>query len=356
MSISRYIPELDGIRAIAVLLVVAEHMHTNFWKVAAGGFGVYVFFVLSGYLITSIALREESETGSLSLKAFYIRRTFRIFPLYYLVLGMYCLLIFGLGMSPQKHQMMARVMPYYLTYFQEVAVFNNIGAGLPVGETDPPFGQTWTLGFEEKFYLVWPAIAFLLLRRKRQLRLPVALGLAIAAVFLGKFVAPYSSILMGCALAILLEDERVQHTFRSLGSIGAYFSFSALVFVHFFVVLAFNNSFIALLYSFLVAVSLGFLLFVRTPANRILAFQPLIAIGKVSYGIYLIHRLCLNVAERAMHHHVVPSLLVTYVLSFGAAYVLHLAIETPLIRIGRKLAAKYSTRKSDPLIHQVASY
>src|SRR6516225_1632317 len=88
----KYLPELDGLRAISVLLVVSVHLHDfeTVWKWLAGWQGVTVFFVLSGYLITTLSLREEEQRGSLSLAAFYVRRSLRIFPLYYFVLAVYC--------------------------------------------------------------------------------------------------------------------------------------------------------------------------------------------------------------------------------------------------------------------------
>ena len=100
-----YIPQLDGMRALAVLLVVAAHVGSYFATnvLAAyelGGRGVTIFFVLSGSLITSLALKEEAARGRLSFRAFYIRRTFRIFPLYYLVLLLYCVLVLGLNFVP----------------------------------------------------------------------------------------------------------------------------------------------------------------------------------------------------------------------------------------------------------------
>src|SRR5262245_54772713 len=100
----KYLPELDGLRAISVLLVVSVHLHDfeSVWKWLAGWQGVTVFFVLSGYLITTLALREEGQTGALSLGAFYVRRSLRIFPLYFLTLAAYCILIFGLGLNPEK--------------------------------------------------------------------------------------------------------------------------------------------------------------------------------------------------------------------------------------------------------------
>ncbi len=330
---SHYVPELDGIRAISVLLVITAHMNTHFWDAAVGGLGVYVFFVLSGYLITSLAIQEEAETGKLSFAGFYIRRTFRIFPLYYVVLALYCILIFGLGMSPDKRPLMLHNMGYYLTYFQEVPFFRG---------TLSTFGHSWSLGIEEKFYLFWPIIAFSVLRGTRQLRLWIACGLALVAPFLGSFVAPYGSILAGCALAFAFRDLRLRKVIAAAGPVIAYFTSAALLLFQVLVMPRWDSHVSKFVYSILVTCWLAFVLVVPTYVNRVLKSRPLVFIGKISYGIYLIHHLCLNFAERALHGRVIPSFVLTVLSSVLLAYVLHIAIEKPLIRIGRRLAARHA--------------
>jgi peptidoglycan/LPS O-acetylase OafA/YrhL len=330
---THYIPELDGVRAIAVLLVVTAHMHTHFWDVTAGGLGVYVFFVLSGYLITSLALREEAETGSLSFTAFYIRRIFRIFPLYYLVLAVYCVLIFGLGVSPERRPQMSANMPYYLTYFQEVPFFRgNLGI----------FGHSWSLGIEEKFYLLWPVVAFSIFRGKDKMRFWLACGLALLATFSGVFVAPYAAILAGCALAFALRNVQVRSAIERAGSTAAYICFSILFVFQVFVMSHWDGGNASKsLYSGVVACNLAFVLLVPTLANRILMWRPLVFIGKVSYGVYLVHHLILNFAEKVVHQSVILSYLLTVFLSIVVAYVFHISIEKPLIRTGRNLSSRF---------------
>ena len=93
---ARYFPALDGLRAVSVVIVLLSHVRQQWNSVAHseelfhvnGAIGVTVFFVLSGFLITLLALREEAATGALNLGAFYIRRAFRLFPVYYLVLSL----------------------------------------------------------------------------------------------------------------------------------------------------------------------------------------------------------------------------------------------------------------------------
>lgn len=174
----KYIPEVDGLRAIAVLLVVTVHMHDKLWQPLNGALGVVIFFVLSGYLITMLALREEKNRGRLDFGAFYTRRSFRIFPAYYLVLGAYAVLILGLKISPEKAAGFVHNLPYYLFYCQEIPYFHFHSSAFL-------FYQSWSLGIEEKFYLVWPLLAFGILPVVRRLR-----GLITAAIVLGLALAP----------------------------------------------------------------------------------------------------------------------------------------------------------------------
>ena len=334
-SASRYIPELDGIRGIAILLVISVHMHSEAWAALRGNLGVVLFFVLSGYLITSIALHEEADTGGVSLSAFYIRRAFRIFPLYYLVLALHCVLIFEMGFAPDRRAALWKAMPYYLFYFQEIFAY---GKRMPSGNV--PFTQSWTLGIEEKFYLVWPFLAFFALRFKRNLRLPVAFIFILVLSFGGKFFYFYDCILCGCALALALDKPSVCGAVKSFGSKGVWLSLSAVVLLHAFGAPG-PEVVLDLVYSVAAACLIGFMLSVRTPLNRIFAWRPLAFTGKVSYGIYLIHRICLDLAERLMHDRPLPSLIATIILSLAGAWVLHITIEKPLIDVGRKLATRY---------------
>src|SRR3954447_11831076 len=101
----KYVPELDGVRALSVIGVIGSHMAVNSgWHWLSGGLGVYVFFVLSGYLITTLALREERAIGHLSYRAFYVRRTLRIFPLYYVAVLVYCGLLFATNWGHETRQ------------------------------------------------------------------------------------------------------------------------------------------------------------------------------------------------------------------------------------------------------------
>ena len=122
-----YIPSLDGLRAVAVMNVFAAH--SGMPIPIPGNFGVTIFFFLSGYLITTLLLREEDRVGRVDFRAFYIRRTFRIYPLYLGVVVLYCVLILGLGMEAARRGLWVENLPYivwfpeHLPYFRTTDVY-----------------------------------------------------------------------------------------------------------------------------------------------------------------------------------------------------------------------------------------
>src|SRR5437762_7625759 len=136
-------PQLDGLRALAVTAVIAQH-----YKVLVGGagYGVHLFFVLSGFLITRILLGERENVETLGItrvrafRQFYVRRMLRIFPLYYFVV------IAGIALGVRNAREYA---PWLLTY-----TFNLKMAAQ--GTVVEPFVHFWSLAIEEQYYLVWP--------------------------------------------------------------------------------------------------------------------------------------------------------------------------------------------------------
>src|SRR5262249_38008466 len=153
------------------------------------------------------------------------------FPLYYGVLGVYALLLLGLGLAPGLRGIFLDALPYYLLYFQEIPFYTRM---IAAGE-DLPFFQSWSLGIEEKFYLVWPLLAFVLWRGRPAARgagtaalallfalLPAALVWADPGLgLLARCLASYGPILAGCLLALLLHDRVWFERLRLFGRPGA---------------------------------------------------------------------------------------------------------------------------------------
>jgi peptidoglycan/LPS O-acetylase OafA/YrhL len=200
-------PQLDGLRSVSILMVLASHMHDPMWNWIRGGRGVTLFFVISGFLITTLLLREEERTGAVSLRGFYIRRIFRIVPLYAAALLLATVLVLGLGLGEGTSNFTER-LPLLATFNGEFA-----GTGT--------FSHSWSLGIEEKFYVIWPLLIALPLARRRlggvlAVLVPVA---AIAAFVPGVgYFGIYAPIVTGCALAVVMHYEPtyafVQHLAR----------------------------------------------------------------------------------------------------------------------------------------------
>jgi peptidoglycan/LPS O-acetylase OafA/YrhL len=149
---------LDGLRGIAVLLVVAVHTlaytRLNTWH--AGALGVDLFFVLSGFLITSLLLGEWSRTAAISLRAFYARRSRRLLPALLTVIALFALVsIIATPWRAPQVLLLAALRASYLSNFFIAATVNGGGRG---------FNHLWSLAQEEQFYLLWP-LTLLFLRR-----------------------------------------------------------------------------------------------------------------------------------------------------------------------------------------------
>src|SRR5439155_30841 len=190
--------------------------------------GVTLFFVLSGFLITTLALREEDALGALRWRAFFVRRLFRIVPVYVVSLGLYVVAVGVVGIAAGHRGSFFQAVPWYLSPFPEVPFFSR---------THIVFSLAWSLGIEEKFYLLWPLLAFVLLRRRARGRL----GLALALMFVlqipiafgssGRALAPYSAILAGCILAFLMHKRSSFARLSRFGSTPFFLGAAALLVV-----------------------------------------------------------------------------------------------------------------------------
>lgn len=157
--------ELDGLRALAVLLVIASHL----WiPVLAGGWiGVDVFFVLSGYLITSILVREFDQTGSIRLARFYTRRLLRLYPALVAMLIVCGFFYSTFGETPSLFGYL-HTATYSGLYAEDLFVGYT-------GNSHGNLGHTWSLAIEEQFYLLWAPILLLCLKRARS-AVPLLIG------------------------------------------------------------------------------------------------------------------------------------------------------------------------------------
>jgi peptidoglycan/LPS O-acetylase OafA/YrhL len=297
---SKYISEIDGLRAIAVLAVIVFHINPNFLP---GGFiGVDIFFVISGYLITGIIYKEISN-HAFSLCNFYSRRIKRILPVLYVVFFISIAISYALFL-PQDIAYFNDSLKNSIFFWanQYFASFSNYFAPQSY---ELPLLHMWSLSVEEQFYFVWPLILLLILRFSKNFLLHLVGVVIIGSFFCGEMMlikqkgsalAYYSlltrsgELMLGGLLAILeieksfmLKKSKWSYTSSLLG--GSLILLS-LIFLKehskFPGINAFYPSFGAflLIYSFLVGNSM---------LSPMLKTKPLIFVGKISYSLYLWH-------------------------------------------------------------------
>ena len=354
-------PALDGFRGLCALLVVTAHMTERgvTWDWLSGGFGVTGFFVLSGYLITTLCLREEEDRGGVGLQAFYIRRSFRIFPSYFVMLALYCAVT--LLLSRERWPFLAHALPYYLLYCNEFA-------------PPAPFYQSWSLGMEEKYYLIWPVLAFVMCRGRPVLRIGIAAALLILAETVGRLpllpdychpLWKYDAILIGCLLAMGLNSRR---GFMMLVNLARPLPAKCLLLAMLGLHLGLSHAtFLKPIYPFIVAGFLTSLILGDLPWGRHFGGRLGTYLGRRSYGIYLTHTLVIAPIERILspvgpwwQWNKVLGMLTAIAVSIGLAEVLYRLIEAPLIRIGHAWSDLLQSRRTGsdrrrapmPLAHQ----
>ena len=346
----RYFPSLDGVRAVAVILVFTGHVaYREFWG-SFGGDGVTMFFILSGFLITTLALREEERRGRLSLSSFYIRRFFRIYPVYFAILALYCVLIFGLGFVPDRRELFEEQLPYYLFGFPEYRFFD-IQGGIEAGA---PYAGAWSIGIEEKFYLVWPLLGFVLLRGIFKARLAVCFvgavifALAPALFDAGKYVFSYEFITLGVIIALLLHERRWFAVLAPLGRPKVVLALFGVLLVYWIALPGVSddvNAPLKLVEAFVMTLAMVGVVLSHGRETAWLRSAPMVLLGKVSFVFYLTHNFALNLVEKTPLGNdgllwSFGDVLVAFPLAVLIAWVIHVTFERPLVRVGHKLAKR----------------
>jgi peptidoglycan/LPS O-acetylase OafA/YrhL len=342
-----YRPELDGLRGIAILSVVS--MHAFNWP--RGGFlGVDLFFVLSGFLITTLLVEEWRSHGSISLRAFYRRRALRLIPGLVVVVGVYVILSLAIqlyGSGPASHHLCRHLAGALAGIFYVSNIVQAAGAALPRG-----IRHLWSLGTEEQFYLLWPPILLLTLSRVRTgtRRLQLFLGIALAVVVVWRlaltlggasqhrlYFAPDTScdtLIVGCILGLWFATDSIPHLLRkSVGRHALHIVGVATVVGLMFATRDWSDrslfagtiTLFALASATLIAIAV---LEPRSLLGRLLRLQPLVFTGRISYSLYLWHPIILTQTRLAP----LPAVVASFLVATLSYYV----VERPFLRMKRE--------------------
>ncbi|MEY2473910.1 MAG: hypothetical protein QOK28_3239 [Actinomycetota bacterium] len=300
----RYRPALDGLRGIAVMGVLMFHSGSNKYVVGlypGGKYGVDVFFVLSGFLITGLLLAEHTKNATISLRNFYMRRALRLLPALAMTIVFVAIAAHVVGHNADGRSLKWAVFPviFYVGNWAVAANPKNLGY----------LGHTWTLALEEQFYLFWPPVLKRALRWDPAARriaavlfsVVVLLGVVRAYLTLIHFghglyqpAWRFDGLLLGSVLAIFLDRIDTGALRRRLQS-------PTLAIVA-FVVLGLITLWLPThprlegfgglsLFYVVAAVVVAFagLADQHVGLNKLLSFPPLAGLGRISYGVYLFH-------------------------------------------------------------------
>ncbi|HMI85321.1 MAG TPA: acyltransferase [Polyangiaceae bacterium] len=355
---SFHIPSLDGMRGAAFLLVFLGHaLPAALLRFVPPAFGVTVFFVLSGYLITTLLRKEFDRTNNLSFREFYLRRALRILPPFYIVLVLSSLLT-------ATHAVEGRVtLPALGAYMLHAANYWHIYRGLD----EIPGGTSvyWSLSVEEHFYLLFPMVYFAMrhwrLSARQQLGVILSLCGAVLAwrlVLSGVFHADHErlyrgsdtrvdAILAGCALAVygnpVLDRTRISdRTWRWVAlPLGAI----VIVLTSFVRQPLFQDGFkgslqaAALIPFFVVAIRCPKWGPMRVFNTRIMGF-----IGLLSYGLYLTHRTVLMLVENWITSNLALKVPIALGISVAFCYGMYVLVEAPCAQLRKRLSAAKKAR------------
>jgi peptidoglycan/LPS O-acetylase OafA/YrhL len=361
-----YRPDIDGLRAIAVLAVIGFHAFPAWIR---GGFvGVDVFFVISGYLISTILL-TGMERGSFSFSQFYIRRLRRIFPALIIVL-LGCLVAGWLALFSVEYMALGKHVAGSAAFISNFVLWNEAGYFDKAAVTKPLL-HIWSLAIEEQFYIIWPLLLYLAWKRKAATLTLLLLLLVVSFAFnvrsahpdpVADFYSPLTrfwELMAGAVLAYLsLYREPLLAVFRKLprpplqmfgagaapGSIACNVTAVTGLLLIVGAVLTIDATREFPGWWALLPVIGTFLLIASGPLtwinNKVLATRGLVAIGLISYPLYLWHWPLLSFMRIVNGTAPSPAAAVLAILlSFALAWLTYLLVEKPL-RFGKSAPMK----------------
>lgn len=364
----KHIKQLDTVRAFAVMSVMISHWVTKYIEIIPfGPLGVDVFFVLSGFLITWILLenRKKADSENISkgtvIKNFYIRRTLRIFPIYY-ILVMVLIII-----APYTETNIRSSYPYYLTYTSNFYMFflgDWEGKGL---------SHMWSLAVEEQFYLFWPALMLFVPRKYLLHLICIFIGVGVLTQILlfnykmGPILttACFQGFGVGALLAWHLVYfpaglERFYRAVRFLAGVAFLFFIAGILKPEWGIFKMFRE--ISSLFGIFIITYLVY----KAPTSGKLRFgfiwnnRALIFMGKISYGLYLYHNIVPYLTEKVLTNagttaatmlpHKVGYLVmvgVNFIITLAVAWISWIIIEKPILALKKHF--EYVAKENTPL-------
>lgn len=352
----KYFGSLNGIRAISAIVVIQIHSllewPSSFPKIFNQGYlGVDTFFAISGFLIVTLLMRERAKFTSIDLKAFYVRRTLRIFPIYYAVIFLGFLLYFAI--SPWKPNGLAfykDTFPVLLSYTQNIFIVN---LGM--------YFHCWSLAMEEQFYLVWPAI-------EKYFNIYLRWAALLSVLFVSQlfnfgyfkdwlidiygneeaylmpmYLITFTPIILGVALAYTLNNRTGYAVFRFL------FGSRASAIVLFLILLTIREidsgqGLARLLAHITIVLMIGSLV-VREDhfCSALLKNKVLFYLGSISYGLYLYHVFVMFILAGVFSKlgytlSPIMTFIITLSLTFIAAHYSYQYFERPIMKLKKNFS------------------
>jgi peptidoglycan/LPS O-acetylase OafA/YrhL len=334
--------------------------HLGFMGGHPGGFGVTVFFALSGYLITGLIIREWQKYGNVSLKRFYARRTVRIFPAMYVALAV-CIIMTTTHLLDGLPRLWADGLPRSWAIVMEGLYLGNYTSWYGIITNTqyvvPATNQFWSLCVEEHFYLLFPALFCYMLRRNVSFRKIISILASVCLVVLiWRFVAVHviphgedwcyrtsdarmDSILWGCCLACieqvpewtsLLTRRLLEHFLVPIGVLILLTTF--LFHDQGRMTVRFTAQAVALMPVIYYCVHFPDSFIVRPLNNRVL-----VHVGVLSYSLYLIHLVTIGICELHVHGGKAMVWVSSAVLTWAAGFSMHWTVERPFERLRTRL-------------------
>lgn len=358
-----YVPALDGLRAASIALVIVGHCGLD--RMVPAGFGVTLFFFISGLLISRLLLVEFQRTGHISLPRFYFMRFLRLMPALYLYVAVAGIAFAAIGFAITPVHYSAALFywaNYFGIYFSDV--YNGF-ATAPHADMQNPFVVLWSLAVEEHFYFLFPALLLLFAKRLPVLLRVVAVLCLAALAWRGVFLAMHCSdlhsvscnwaqyhnerasdtrfdnILYGVIATLLLTlapRRFLMLVRRPVVVTGAFFLLLSAFAIRdpiFRATLRYSIEGIALI----VIVPAILYTPLGQPARRILSLRPMLYVGRLSYTLYLFHWLAKNLASYIATSYSAEWFAIFVVLTLATTLACYHFVEMPIVAVRRRFGS-----------------